>query len=200
MFSPRSQTEDGFEMHIGTNHMGHFLLTNLLIHQLIASAPSRIINVSSLLHQFGRIDREDLNMEKSYSRYQAYFRSKLANILFTRELSKRLHGTGVTANSLHPGVVNTELQRNDIMSRILLSPYMLIAKTAKAGAQTTLTLALDPDLEKISGNYYADCKIANESVAARDDDTADWLWRTSEAWTGLSPVSASTVNSSHQAV
>lgn len=183
MFTPYSHTEDGFEMQMGTNHFGHFLLTQLLLDTLKASAPSRIINVSSYLHKYGQINRDDFNKDKYYSRHQAYFDTKLANVLFTRELSKRLHGTGVTANCLHPGIVNTELQRNHLLSRILLMPGMLFSKTAKSGAQTTIMLALDPALEKMSGNYYADCRIANESVAARNDETADWLWRKSEEWT-----------------
>lgn len=185
MFTPRCHTEDGFEMQMGTNHLGHFLLTNLLLDTLKASAPSRIINVSSMLHKYGQLDRDDFNMDKGYNRHKAYFNSKLANILFTRELSKRLHGTGVTVYALHPGVVNTELQRNHLLSRILLAPGMIFFKTAKSGAQTTIALALDPAYDVISGNYYADCKVANESAAARDDGTADWLWKISEELTGL---------------
>lgn len=190
---PRTETKDGFEMQIGTNHMGHFLLTILLLDRLKTSAPSRIINVSSAAHAFGRIKRDDFNGEKSYNKYTAYFQSKLANVLFTRELSKRLHGTGVTANSLHPGVVNTELSRSQPLLKFVLFPIFLFAKTPKAGAQTTIMLALDPAMERISGNYYADCKVANEVAAAKDDDTADWLWKTSELWTGLN-VSATIPN------
>lgn len=99
----RQTTKDGLEMQIGTNHFGHFLLTNLLLDMIKASAPARIINVSSLAHTFGKINREDIQSEKSYARWQAYGQSKLANILFTRELAKRLKGTNVTVNSLHPG-------------------------------------------------------------------------------------------------
>lgn len=173
------RTKDGFEIQIGVNHMGHFLLTNLLLDRLKASAPSRIINVSSVGHVFGKINRKDLNGNNAFD---SYGQSKLANILFTRELSKRLHGTGVTANSVYPGVVDTELSRNN--ASIILTPFFLcIAKTPKGGAQTTLKLALDPGMDKISGNYYADCRVSNESAAARDDDTADWLWKISETLT-----------------
>lgn len=185
MFTPCIHTEDGFELQMGTNHLGHFLLTNLLLDTLKASAPARIINVSSMLHAYGKIHRDDFNMKRNYNRHRAYFNSKLANILFTRELSKRLYGFGVTANSLHPGLVNTELQRNHLLSRILLAPGMIISKTPKSGAQTTIALALDPAYDVISGNYYVDCKVANESAAARDDDTSDWLWKISEELTGL---------------
>jgi retinol dehydrogenase 12 len=118
MACPKAMTKDGFEMQIGTNHMGHFLLTNLLLDLLKQTAPSRVINVSSLFHWYGRINKDDLNSEKSYWRWIAYGQSKIANILFTRELARRLEGTGVTANSLHPGAVRTELMRDvDLLSK-----------------------------------------------------------------------------------
>lgn len=106
MAIPRGVTENGFEMQFGVNHLGHFLLTNLLLDMLKASAPSRIIVVSSSVHRIGKIYKEDLMSERSYWRWCAYGQSKLANILFVRELAKRLEGTGVTANSLHPGKIN----------------------------------------------------------------------------------------------
>lgn len=112
MACPRSQTRDGFEAQIGTNHLGHFLLTNLLLDLLKNSAPSRVITVSSLYHIFGFINKNDLNSEKHYWRWLAYAQSKLANILFARELARRLEGTQVTSNALHPGCVNTDLTRN----------------------------------------------------------------------------------------
>lgn len=185
MACPRSTTADGLELQIGTNHFGHFLLTNLLLDLLKASAPSRIINVASVLHIIGKINREDLNSEKSYQKLLAYGQSKLANILFTRELAKRLAGTGVVANSLHPGVVSTELQRHLSVARFVLFLFAFFFKTPKAGAQTTLALALDPDLENVSGKYFSDCKVAKETKAAQCDDTAEWLWKKSEEVTGL---------------
>jgi NAD(P)-dependent dehydrogenase (short-subunit alcohol dehydrogenase family) len=103
MACPKSQTKDGFEMHMGTNHLGHFLLTNLLLDLLKAGTPSRVVVVSSLFHIFGKIRQDDFMAEKFYFRWFAYGSSKLANILFTRELAKKLEGTGVTVNSLHPG-------------------------------------------------------------------------------------------------
>jgi len=183
MMLPRWETKEGFEMQIGVNHMGHFLLTNLLLDILKASAPSRIVVVASLAHKLGRINKKDLNSEKSYNKYKAYFQSKLANVLFARELSKRLQGTGVTVNSLHPGVVQTELIRYQTFVNKIIFPLYIFWKSPKAGAQTQLMVALDPDLEKVTGKYFDNCKITNESNAAKDDEMAAWLWNRSVEWT-----------------
>eukprot|EP00057_Strongylocentrotus_purpuratus_P007320 XP_011661794.1 PREDICTED: retinol dehydrogenase 12-like [Strongylocentrotus purpuratus] len=107
MMCPQWKTEDGFEMQLGTNHLGHFLLTLLLLDLLKASAPSRIVNVSSLAHQFGKMNFDDIMSTKNYDYIEAYSQSKLANVLFTRELAKRLNGTGVTSYVLHPGGVSS---------------------------------------------------------------------------------------------
>ncbi|XP_017958897.1 retinol dehydrogenase 12-like [Drosophila navojoa] len=185
MRCPYMVTRDGFEMQLGVNHLGHFLLTNLLLDLLKKSAPSRIVNVSSLAHTRGCIDFSDLNSEKYYDPGAAYSQSKLANILFTRELAKRLEGTGVTVNALHPGVVDTELGRHmkilngtfgRIVIRSLLWPFL---KTPKSGAQTTLYAALDPDLEKVSGVYFSDCKEKKVAPAAMDNQSAKQLWEES---------------------
>lgn len=155
LYCPLQRTRDGFEMQIGVNHLGHFLLTNLLLDILKGSAPSRIVTVSSLLHMFGGIKKYDLNSEKSYSNYSAYCQSKLANVLFTRALAKKLEGTGVTANCLHPGVVRTEFARYDTLLSFLLKPFSwILLRTPKSGAQTSIMLAIDPDLEKVSGKYF----------------------------------------------
>lgn len=180
---PRCETKEGFEMQIGVNHMGHFLLTNLLIDTLKASTPSRIVVVSSSLHKLGIIRKNDLNSEKSYNKYRSYCNSKLANVLFTRELAKRLEGTGVTVNSLHPGAVQTELQRNQPILTTIMYPFYICFKNPKSGAQTTLTVALDPDLEKVTGKYFDNCAITEEGTAAKDDEMAKWLWNTSVEWT-----------------
>lgn len=181
----RETTEDGFEMQIGTNHFGHFLLTNLLLDTIKSSAPARIINVSSAGHLMGKMNRDDIQSEKSYSKWPAYFQSKLANVLFTRELAKRLDGTNVTANSLHPGAVRTELARNLAVIRYAALPFYMFTKTPKSGAQTSIMLAVDPDLDDVTGKYFADCAIAKESKAAQSDETAAWLWEVSEKITGL---------------
>ncbi|KAM5157403.1 retinol dehydrogenase 13-like [Mantella aurantiaca] len=138
MRCPHWKTEDGFEMQFGINHLGHFFLTNLLLDKMKNSGQSRIINVSSLAHIVGEIDFEDLNWEKKkYDTKAAYCQSKLANVLFTNELAKRLQGTGVTANSLHPGVANTKLGRHTRMhkstfSSTVMGPrFWFLIKTAK---------------------------------------------------------------------
>lgn len=193
MAMPRILTKDGFEMQIGVNHMGHFLLTNLLLDMLKSSAPSRIVVLSSIAHRFGNINKDDLNSEKSYNKFQAYSQSKLANVMFSRELSKRLNGTGVTVNSVHPGIVKTELGRYLIHThvRTVINPFLqYFFKTPASGAQTTLAVTLDPELEKVSGKYFRDCKIVTEGLAARNDETAAWLWDASDKWTKLSQTSS----------
>lgn len=185
---------DGFEMHIGVNHLGHFLLTNLLLDILRSSAPSKIINVSSKAHTFGAINKMDLMSKRSYFKWWAYCQSKLANVLFTRQLAYILQDTGVTANSLHPGVAKTELLRYHPILCTLFYPAYLFFKTAKAGAQTTLAVALHPKFRFTNGKYFSDCKIVNESKAAQDDEMAEWLWRTSEQLTFLPKINLKTEN------
>lgn len=190
MAMPKAITKDGFEMQLGVNHLGHFLLTNLLLDILKSSAPARIIVVSSLAHKYGEINRNDLNSEKSYNKYKAYTQSKLANILFSQELSKRLNGTQVTVNVVHPGIVKTDLGRHLAHSYIkkMLDPFTYyFFKTSKSGAQTTLRVALDPELATVSGQYFGDCKIQQPAPSARPDkgETAEWLWQMSEKMTKL---------------
>ena len=192
MMCPFAKTAEGFEMQIGTNHFGHFLLTNLLLDKLKACAPSRIVNVSSYAHRMGKIDFDNLNSENGYNPYTAYGQSKLANVLFTRQLAKRLQGTGVIANSLHPGAVDTELQRHFSVRKVnilntLMSPLLwLTFKTPKQGAQTSIFCAVDESLEGVSGKYFADCRDTKCAKAAYDDDVAERLWQVSEELTGLS--------------
>lgn len=170
--------------------IGHFLLTNLLLDILKSSAPSRIIVLSSLAHKYGEIDRNDLNSEKSYNKYKAYSQSKLANILFVQELARRLKGTGVSVNAVHPGVVKTDLGRHLVHSYIkkLIDPFTyFFFKTAKSGAQTTIRLAVDPELDKVTGQYFADCKAQKVAASARkNNNDAEWLWKESEKMTRLS--------------
>lgn len=181
-------------MIFATNHLGPFLLTNLLMDRLLVAAPgSRIVNVSSRAHYAVNLYPDDLMHDKSPGTIMAtkYSRSKLANVLFTRELARRLRGTGVTTNSLNPGVVNTGIFRNAwLIARVFLWPVLCMTRTPKAGAQTTITLALDPELANVSGGYFDDCRRVGESKQAQDDAMAVWLWQHSEELTGLAPMPA----------
>lgn len=177
MVCPYGKTADGFEMQIGVNHMGHFLLTFLLMDLIKKSSPARIINVSSMAHKWGTINIDDINGEKSYDKSKAYSQSKLANILFTRCLAKQLEGMGVTVYALHPGVVQTELWRhlNRVQQGVMwmAKPF---TKSSVQGAQTTIYCAVAPELETETGKYYSDCAPATCSNAAMDDDMAKRLW------------------------
>eukprot|EP00731_Ephydatia_muelleri_P018554 Em0011g594a len=193
MGCPYTKTKDGFEMQFGVNHLGHFLLTHLLLDRLKEAPAARIINVSSVAHSFvNGITFDDLNSEKAYTVHSAYFRSKLANILFTRSLAKRLIGTSVTANSLHPGSVRTELYRHLASGILTQAIYFLsipialiLFKSPWEGAQTTIFCALDESLEGVSGKYFVDCKVAASSKASLDDDMAERLWEISTRMVGL---------------
>jgi len=191
MACPESKTEDGFEMQIGTNHFGHFLLTNLLMPLLKKAAPgARIVNVSSLAHKMAEMNFDDLNFEKTpYSPSQAYQQSKLANILFTRELARKGEGSGVNAYALHPGAINTELTRhlptiNPFMPCILWVMSFFL-KTPEQGAQTSIYCCVDERLAEESGKYYSDCREATPSSQARSDEDAKRLWEISEKLTKL---------------
>ncbi|NXA31787.1 RDH12 dehydrogenase, partial [Eudromia elegans] len=187
MLCPYSKTVDGFEMHLGVNHLGHFLLTFLLLERLKQSAPARIVNVSSLAHHGGRIRFHDLHGEKSYSRGLAYCHSKLANVLFTRELARRLQGkssrgtgsTKVTANSLHPGSVCSELVRHSFIMTWLWRMFSFFLKTPCEGAQTSVYCAVAEELDSVTGQYFSDCQPAYVSPRGRDDETAKRLWNVS---------------------
>ncbi|NXR83704.1 RDH12 dehydrogenase, partial [Pycnonotus jocosus] len=184
MLCPYSKTADGFEMHLGVNHLGHFLLTFLLLECLKQSAPARIINVSSLAHHGGRIRFHDLHGEKCYNRGLAYCHSKLANVLFTRELARRLQGkfqrqVGFTANALHPGSVSSDLVRHSFLMTWLWKIFSFFLKTPCEGAQTTIYCAVAEELDSVTGQYFSDCQPAYVSPRGRDDETAKKLWSVS---------------------
>lgn len=189
MATPRKLTVDGFEQQLGINHLGHFLLTNLLLDRLKQSAPSRIVVVSSAAYIFGRINKNDLMSEKSYSKFfGAYAQSKLANILFTRKLSEILADSKVTVNCLHPGIVRTELMRYNSCPKtwnVLKTIIDLFIASPKAGAQCSIYLALEPNLECKSGSYYYNLFKYPLLPRARDKDVAHWLWQESEKLVGL---------------
>ncbi|KAG9264974.1 dehydrogenase/reductase SDR family member 13-like [Astyanax mexicanus] len=189
------RTEDGFGIAFGVNHLGHFLLTLLLLDRLKASGQSRIVNVSALLHRLGSVDFNTLNTHKdlvtgqsSWHCFKAYCHSKLCNVLFTRELANRLEGTGVTCYSLHPGVIHTDFGRNmGQWMRLMMLPFAKIFfLSTEEGAQTTLHCALQEGLEPLSGRYFSSCGLQEVSAAGRDDALARKLWEVSERLCGVS--------------
>jgi NAD(P)-dependent dehydrogenase (short-subunit alcohol dehydrogenase family) len=177
----RRETKDGFELQFGVNHLGHFLLTRLLL-DLLEKTRGRIVVVASGAHKIGRIHWEDIQLTKGYSTFGAYGQAKLANILFTRELARRLEGTGVTVNCLHPGAVATgmgvdrETGFGGFATR-LLKPFFL---SPEEGADTAVYLATSPEVAGRSGEYFYKRKPAKTSEAARDDEAARRLWKLSE--------------------
>lgn len=174
----KSFTKEGFEMQMGVNHLGHFLLTHLLLDMLKKSAPSRIVVVSSIAEGWGAIERDNFMSEKSYDKHKAYCNSKLANVLYTRELARKLKGTNVTVNCCHPGAVMTEIGRHGkwYLWYFFVLLFLPLFKTPYEGAQTQIRLGIDPDLKKISGKYFSDCEEKEASKQGQDDDTAKWLW------------------------
>ncbi|XP_061435777.1 retinol dehydrogenase 12-like [Lethenteron reissneri] len=177
LICPFSKTAEGFEMQFGVNHLGHFLLTHLLEDLIKRSAPARIINVSSFVHAYGSIHFEDPNYERRfYNRHSAYCQSKLANVMFTREHARRLKGTGVTVNSLHPGSVMTDLQRHVGVVRAIQRILWPISKTPAQGAQTSIHCAVAEELANVTGVYFSDCAPKNVSSLASDDAAAQKLW------------------------
>ena len=173
-------TADGFEYTFALNHLAPFLLTNLLREKLAASAPARVITVSSSAHQAARLDLADLQLAGHFNSWRAYSNSKLANILFTTELARRLTGTGVTANCLHPGVVNTGFGRDGSRAlRFGLGLSRRFLRTPGQGADTVVYLASSPDVEGATGGYYIHRKLSTPSRAAQDQATARQLWEIS---------------------
>jgi NAD(P)-dependent dehydrogenase (short-subunit alcohol dehydrogenase family) len=181
----RMETADGFEYQIGVNHLGPFLLTRLLIDLLKKSSPSRIINVASAAHFGGKMDFDDVQSHKKYSGWKAYAQAKLANILFTYELAHRLAGTGVTANCLHPGFVNSNFAVNRSTGKANLMMKLMKPFTIEPaeGAETSIYLAASPEVEGITGKYFAKRKEKASSKASYDLVTAEKLWNISEAIT-----------------
>lgn len=180
----RRETREGFEATFGINHLGHFLLTDLLLDRLKESAPARIVVVSSHAHYRAKgLDFDDLSKQRGYSGWATYCESKLANLLFTRELAKRLEGTGVTVNALHPGFVATDFGRGGDVKGFfgkLMAFSQVFARTPKKGAESSVFLASSTSVEKVSGAYFFDCREVKPSRAARDDAAARRLWDESE--------------------
>jgi len=174
----RQLSVDGIEMTFALNHLAYFLLTNLLLDTLKASTPARIINVSSDAHSGGKIDFDNLQGERSYSSFGPYGNSKLANILFTTELARRLEGTGVTGNALHPGFTSTGFGKNNpgFLMKIMGAVIPLIARSPEKGAETSIYLASSPEVQSITGKYFVDCKETQPAPQAADRTVARRLW------------------------
>ncbi|KAL7632835.1 UNVERIFIED_CONTAM: hypothetical protein RMT77_016832 [Armadillidium vulgare] len=191
MMTPQLETKDGFELQFGTNHVGHFLLTLLLLDNIKRASPSRIINVSSLAHIYGRMHWEDLQLKNNYRPDRAYTQSKLANILFTKILAEKLKGTGISTYALHPGLVHTELYQHfrTFWGGIGKSITNLIGstfyKSPLLGAQTTIFCAVDEAIADHTGRYYSGCKEKLPSTKAQNMDDAERLWSVSLELVGL---------------
>lgn len=187
MCTKRDTTEDGFEMMFGVNHLGPFLLTNLLLDRIRESAPARIVNVASQAHLRGHLDFDDLQAERRFSAMRVYGNSKLANVMFTLALARRLEGSGVSANCLHPGVVGTNIFPRDnfffravapIARRFLMSP--------EDGARTTLHLAQSDAVAEVSGAYFDEAqRLQAPASEAANEQLQEQLWRVSASLTGL---------------
>jgi len=185
VLSSRRETEDGLEATFAVNHLGHFVLTELLLDRIKQSAPARIVNVASTAHKGARkgLNFDDLQSSFAYGGMQVYSKSKLANIYFTTELARRLEGTGVTVNCLHPGTVATGYGRDGDSSGVLafglkvIKPFIL---SAEQGARTSIYLASSPDVAGVTGKYFVKCKPRRPSAAAQNDEAARRLWERSE--------------------
>jgi NAD(P)-dependent dehydrogenase (short-subunit alcohol dehydrogenase family) len=186
-FASRRVNADGIEMTFGLNHVGYYLLTNLLLERIVASAPARIVNVSSRLHLQGRIAFDDLEMERGYNGLQQYNNTKLANVLFAYALARRLKGTRVTSNALHPGFVASSFGHNNRgpMGYLLWLAQKVAAVSPKKGARTSIYLASSPEVEGVTGKYFQDCKEAPSLVSTHDEALQERLWQVTAKMTGV---------------
>lgn len=186
LFSSRRVTEDGLEMTFALNHMSYFVVTHRLLQSLLNAGSARVINTASDAHEGKKLDFNDLQAERKYQGFRVYGQSKLCNILFTRELARRLQGTGITANSLHPGFVNTRFGDE---SGGALSVGVRMAKafaiTPEKGAMTIVFLASSDEVANTSGAYFYKCRVATPSQEAQDDEAAARLWKESERLAGI---------------
>ena len=187
LFGSRRVTEDGLESTFALNHMSYFVLTYGLRERLAASAPARVVNTSSDAHKGKSIDFDDLQSARDYRGFGAYGRSKLCNILFTRELARRLNGTRVTANSLHPGFVDTRFgdEAGGFFSYLIRIGKKTVALSPQKGAKTIVYLASSPEVADVSGEYFYKCRVATPTAQAQDDAAARRLWQETEKLSGI---------------
>ena len=182
MYARRQVTEDGIELTWAVNHLAPFLLTTLLLDRLKESAPARIVTTASAAHQGARIPFDDVNAERSYRGFERYGQTKLANILFTRELARRLEGSGVTATCFHPGLVATGFNRNNgLLMDLGMTILRPVSRSPEKGAETLVWLATAPEAAIVNGGYYFDKEQVMPSAEAQDMDAARRLWDVSEA-------------------
>ena len=186
IFLRRQLSADGIEMNFALNHLAYFLLTNLLLDTLKASAPARVVNVASNSHRNAHLDFENLQLKRGYNPMRAYGRSKLANLYFTYELARRLDSTGVTVNAMHPGFVHTNMAANNgWLVRLFLPLIHRNSLTPEQGASTAVYLASSPDVETVTGKYFVrEREVASDPVSY-DEAAARKLWEISEEMTGL---------------
>jgi len=190
----RAVTEDGLETTFAVNHLGYFLFTTLLLDRIIASAPARIVSVASDAHKFGAVNFDDLQSQKRFGAMRVYGQSKGCNILFTVELARRLEGTGVTANAVHPGAVSTGLGANSGGFMAMLQKVaMVFMKSPVVGADTSVYLATSPEVDGVSGGYFFKRKPHPSTAETRDPDRAKRLWTLSEALVADSAVASAGV-------
>lgn len=185
----RECTEDGLELQFAVNHLAYFLLTSELLDLLKSSAPARIVNVSSTLHRGGKLELSEPHMKGKYSPSQAYKNTKLANVMFTYALARRLEGSGVTVNAMHPGAVRTNNMRHlPLWLRWLYKPISYLLLSPERGAETALYLASSPQVEGVNGKYFYKKRAQRTSAHSYDVDTQERLWRLSEELTAKSPA------------
>lgn len=186
MFTVRQVTGEALEMTFATNHISYFVVTNLLLPSLKATPGARIVSTSSDAHRGAKLDLDDLQMQEGYSGFGMYARTKLMNILFTRELARRLAGTGVTANSLHPGFVNTRFgDESGGLTAFVVKAAKRFALSPQEGAQTLIYLASSPEVAGVTGQYFYRCKVATPTEEAQNDASARRLWDISAQLTGV---------------
>ena len=185
-FMQRRESSEGIELTWALDHLNYFLLTNLLLDRLAASTPSRVINVSSGAHMGGRIHWDDVELKRGYNGWKAYAQAKLANVMFSYALARRLEGRGVTVNAVHPGFVATNFGKdNGILARLVMPVVHLFARSPEKGAETSIYLASSPEVEGVTGKYFVDKEAVRSAPVSYDRESQERLWKLSARMTGI---------------